>query len=454
MAAAASTSSGQTPTDPDDEARMAQILKTIRELTFSCADTSPQPSSRRNALLLLLRAVAITLCSIIFKVSSRSGGGPGSSSSSAAAGKTGHQLSPRTQSNSYWSSLTAGLFAECFQSFRLVFPNNGKEDNSNELAQLLVRCFGGYQQPQLQSSMLIIILEIGVADPLLLVNIMGKCARRVDLGRGPGGATTSSSQDTSGANFSARKMQSGTTSGPGSASNAYSSNALFVLCAFLPHAPDLCVAIVEPLVEAVLRCLEPSDPTLRKLMLLPATQALHTMVTALPMCAFHQGGQLYAVGTPQGSLQIYDLRTATRWRAFELPPIDVAMPGGMPTPLGATGALAAQQFAEARQGGLQQAFLPEVLALAFTDEGDKLAAYDASGRLTVWRTAAAGLLDFFKKDARLQTKVLGPPLARSSNWLKLVGIQWRGPSLVQIRRENGVALTINCNEQAIDRSLR
>jgi hypothetical protein len=285
----------------------------------------------------------------------------------------------------WMQSLFMGLFCNCFRALRCAFPSNGKEDATNELAQLLVRCFAAYQQAALQSKMLPVIMEIGRMDPVLLVSIMGKCARRIDIQGGAvsanvtgaassasGGAASlsSASAANSASAASANSAESGN-SFPQKASSAksaststgmvqdsqasrgaqaitrstvtagarsqtaaeattqpdtpaptaaaqqlqqitnqlqqtasqqtqqphtaasYSSNALFVLCSFLASEPMLCYQILPMLVEQVLNnCLDPSEPTLRKTMLLPATQTLHSIVQLLPMASFHQGSQV------------------------------------------------------------------------------------------------------------------------------------------------------------------
>merc|ERR1712048_325902 len=69
--------------------------------------------------------------------------------------------------------------------------------------------------------------------------------------------------------------------------------------------------------EVVLRCLEPSDPSLRRQSLLAVTSALHELVQTFPMVAFHQPSQKFAVGAGDGLVVVYDLRTATKWRILE-----------------------------------------------------------------------------------------------------------------------------------------
>ncbi|ORM41440.1 WD repeat-containing protein 7 [Babesia sp. Xinjiang] len=74
------------------------------------------------------------------------------------------------------------------------------------------------------------------------------------------------------------------------------------------HLPDVVVIIV--------RCLDPSDSSVRLLMLKPATSALFHLVKNFPMVAFYQETQRFAVGSASGHVVIYDLRTATKCRTF------------------------------------------------------------------------------------------------------------------------------------------
>ncbi|CAD7942050.1 unnamed protein product [Amoebophrya sp. A120] len=357
------------------------------------AHSSPAASSEKSSapevrLLILLRTVSFTLCNLIFganAATSRSGTGTTTegattSSSSAGAGPNNYNRFSTLADRAHWPVFAASLLAQCFKTVKVVFPSNGKDDNSNELAQLLVRCFGAYQQAKLQPSMLHILLEIGATDPGLLVSIMGKCARRVDLKEG-----------------------------------SYASNALFVLCQFLSYDPQSTYTVLPLLVEAVLRCLDPADPNLRKVMLLSATQTLHQMVTQLPMCCFHQATQRYGVGTREGRVFVYDLRTATKYRVLDLP--------GAP------------------QGNNR------VLACSFAEDGAKLAAYAADASLTVWSLQATGLLDYFRRDAAKaagRSRVIGTPTgADLATALAKVQLVWRTHDVIQVRRENDESLTIS-----------
>merc|ERR1712194_275545 len=114
-----------------------------------------------------------------------------------------------------------------------------------------------------------------------LLQVMGKAARQLDMGA------------------------------------AYASSALFVLIAFIHRHASRVLPQLSRFTEVVLRCLEPSDPSLRRQSLLAVTSALHELVQTFPMVAFHQPSQKFAVGTGDGLVVVYDLRTATKWRILE-----------------------------------------------------------------------------------------------------------------------------------------
>merc|ERR1712032_829056 len=82
----------------------------------------------------------------------------------------------------------------------------------------------------------------------------------------------------------------------------------------------------------------------------------HELVQTFPMVAFHQPSQKFAVGTNDGLVIVYDLRTATKWRILE----------------GHTGA---------------------VSAIAFTKDGSQLASYSAKDSgLRLWQCSSTGFL--------------------------------------------------------------
>merc|ERR1719162_404103 len=162
--------------------------------------------------------------------------------------------------------------------------------------------------------------KVGAADPITLLHVMGKAARRVDMGA------------------------------------AYASSALLVLVAFIHRFAAKVLPFLPKFTEVVLRCLEPSDPSLRRQSLLAVTSALHELVQTFPMVAFHQPSQKFAVGTGEGIVIVYDLRTATKWRILE----------------GHTGAIA---------------------ALAFSRDGSQLSSYSARDcSLRLWQCSSTGFL--------------------------------------------------------------
>lgn len=138
-----------------------------------------------------------------------------------------------------------------------------------------------YQEPRVAPSSLEVLMHVGMADAGTLLHIMGKAARRLEAGA------------------------------------AYTSSALFVLVNFIQRYPSKVLPFLSKFTEAVLRCLEPSDPSLRRQSLLAVTGALHELVQTFPMVAFHQQSQKFAVGTGDGLVVVYDLRTATKWRILE-----------------------------------------------------------------------------------------------------------------------------------------
>ena len=80
----------------------------------------------------------------------------------------------------------------------------------------------------------------------------------------------------------------------------------------------LCLDAELPVVvQAVLRPLDPSVPSLREGCLAASTTALRELFRRYPQVAFHQLTQRLAVGTTEGVVIIYDLRTATKWRILQ-----------------------------------------------------------------------------------------------------------------------------------------
>ena len=69
--------------------------------------------------------------------------------------------------------------------------------------------------------------------------------------------------------------------------------------------------------RVVLPCLDPMDYRVRKSAVGPITDLFRALNKEYPMTAFHQGKQKFAVGTTQGQVYIYDIRTGTKWRILD-----------------------------------------------------------------------------------------------------------------------------------------
>ena len=67
----------------------------------------------------------------------------------------------------------------------------------------------------------------------------------------------------------------------------------------------------------VLPCLDPMNLKLRKNSIDSTTKVFKLMNKLYPMTSFHQGKQKFAIGTTQGVITVYDLRTAAKWRSLE-----------------------------------------------------------------------------------------------------------------------------------------
>lgn len=67
----------------------------------------------------------------------------------------------------------------------------------------------------------------------------------------------------------------------------------------------------------VLPCLDPMDYRVRKSSVEPVTELFRDLNKLFPMTAFHQAKQKFAVGTTQGQVCIYDVRSGTKWRILD-----------------------------------------------------------------------------------------------------------------------------------------
>jgi WD40 repeat protein len=70
-------------------------------------------------------------------------------------------------------------------------------------------------------------------------------------------------------------------------------------------------------VHILLQCLDPNELALRKNSHKYVSVILSTMVKMFPMVAFHHETQRLAIGTHDGPIGIYDVRTSAKWKILE-----------------------------------------------------------------------------------------------------------------------------------------
>lgn len=98
-----------------------------------------------------------------------------------------------------------------------------------------------------------------------------------------------------------------------SASEASHRIATMKLVAFMVRKkPRILHTSLPRLAEAVVKSLDPTHKVLRDATQSAATVILHELVKTYPSIAFHGKTQRLAVGTPEGAVIVYDVKTATR----------------------------------------------------------------------------------------------------------------------------------------------
>ena len=157
-------------------------------------------------------------------------------------------------------------------------------------------------------------------------------------------------------------------------------------------------------VEAVIKPLDPSVPSLREGCLSASTSALRELVKRYPMMAFNQGTQRLAVGTVDGVVLIYDLRTATKWRILQ---------------------------------GHEAA----ISALAFSPGGESVASLSAlDGTLRWWQAGSSGLFSFLG----LQGSCI-----HVTHVKEVAGRPLPAPALLQLEWTSASQVMLSCNKQTL-----
>ena len=150
----------------------------------------------------------------------------------------------------------------------------------------------------------------------------------------------------------------------------YQRNILEILRQFIVEFGSKLERHVIQLVQILLKCLDPNDMTLRKNSHQEVQQILSGLVRTFPMIAFHPKSQRLAVGTHDGPIGIYDVRTSAKWRILE----------------GHTG---------------------NVTCVCFDSKGDSLSSYSAID-LTArcWKTGNSGFFSTIINGTGQQTKLI------------------------------------------------
>lgn len=81
--------------------------------------------------------------------------------------------------------------------------------------------------------------------------------------------------------------------------------------------PSVLVANLPRLAEAVVKSLDPTHTTMREAVVNAATVMISELVSTYPSVSFFGAGQRLAVGTHEGAVIMYDLKTATRLYVLE-----------------------------------------------------------------------------------------------------------------------------------------
>ncbi|EGG22044.1 WD40 repeat-containing protein [Cavenderia fasciculata] len=94
-------------------------------------------------------------------------------------------------------------------------------------------------------------------------------------------------------------------------------HALVLLGLLIKNNPDSALPYLPRVIDCILKSLDPHMPSLRESCLKQTTAVLHLMVNKYPTVSFHHETQRLILGALDGTLVIYDLKTATRWHRIE-----------------------------------------------------------------------------------------------------------------------------------------
>eukprot|EP01102_Stenamoeba_stenopodia_P005550 TRINITY_DN1630_c3_g4_i1.p1 TRINITY_DN1630_c3_g4~~TRINITY_DN1630_c3_g4_i1.p1 ORF type:complete len:345 (-),score=72.19 TRINITY_DN1630_c3_g4_i1:69-1082(-) len=89
-------------------------------------------------------------------------------------------------------------------------------------------------------------------------------------------------------------------------------SAMSVISSLIKKTPAAMIDQIGRLIEAIIRCLDPTDLSKREKVLKSTTSVLHAFVKRYPFISFDLAYQRLAVGSGK-LVSIYDLKTATKW---------------------------------------------------------------------------------------------------------------------------------------------
>jgi WD40 repeat protein len=175
-------------------------------------------------------------------------------------------------------------------------------------------------------------------------------------------------------------------------------HALKLIMALLMEEHGRILPMLERVVEIAVRALDPHVPQVRDGALQATTQLLQYLVQKFPNVSFHRDTQRLALGTPQATVVIYDLKAATKWHVFD----------------GHTSSIA---------------------AVAYSDSGRLIASYSYKDRaLIVWNVATS-FLGFGTPSLKSSHKVTAAELAHDDfAALLATRLTWRGETALRLVR--------------------
>eukprot|EP00008_Paramoeba_atlantica_P004379 CAMPEP_0201483800 /NCGR_PEP_ID=MMETSP0151_2-20130828/7986_1 /ASSEMBLY_ACC=CAM_ASM_000257 /TAXON_ID=200890 /ORGANISM="Paramoeba atlantica, Strain 621/1 / CCAP 1560/9" /LENGTH=187 /DNA_ID=CAMNT_0047867113 /DNA_START=874 /DNA_END=1437 /DNA_ORIENTATION=- len=174
--------------------------------------------------------------------------------------------------------------------------------------------------------------------------------------------------------------------------------------------------------QAVVLCLDPSNPRLKELCHQNGTMALNELVRRYPMTSFHQRSQLVALGEIDGTISVYDLKQAQR--VHHLDPFEDSAEEPRYHPI--------KQPNGRTKYGKSGAVPPGVTALAFDGQGQMIASYSfQSGEIHFWELYS---LSFFGFSLRPQLKCTLSVSRVKWPTLEQVALFWKSSHEVELIR--------------------